>query len=90
MENAKGYEGMVRSLEISRIGDFLAITRYNGEVFILRLPELPDPVNLPNEPQSSPSDMLGVPGAGPNTSASNTTMIENYIETDLAAKFPEV
>ncbi len=50
VENAKGYEGFVRELQISKLGDFLALTRYNGEVIVLRLPQLPDPVVLPTEP----------------------------------------
>ena len=38
VDGAKGYEGMIRGIQISKLGDFVAITRYNGEVFVLRLP----------------------------------------------------
>ena len=51
---------------------------------------MPDPVILPNAmepPNTQGSDVLGVPG---NTAGSNTaTVVENFIETDLAAKYPE-
>ena len=40
---------MIKSFKISRLGDFAAITLYNGKVFVIRLPSLPDPIKIPEK-----------------------------------------
>ena len=49
---------MINSIKISRLGDFAAITLYNGRVFVIRLPSLPDPINIP-EKKNEPDNSLG-------------------------------
>ena len=40
---------MIKQIKISRLGDFAAITLYNGKVLVIRMPNLPDPIKIPEK-----------------------------------------
>ena len=40
---------MIKSIKISKLGDYTAITLYNGRVFVIKMPVLPDPIKIPEK-----------------------------------------